>query len=157
MNFDITEMEDLSGDMAHIYSVTLEDETKTLLEQFFEENADHDKELNRILEKLITMGKHTGCQRDFFKHEEGKPGDGVAALRMGRMRLYCLYFDKTAVFFGSGGYKPAEARAYQDDEELNAKAEQMIEIAKKINQAIKDRDIVIEEDGSITENFWDYD
>ena len=71
------------------------------------------------------------------------------------MRLYCLYFDKTAVFFGSGGFKPPEIRSYQEDPVLNMKAQQMRDIAAKINKAIIDKDIVIEEDGSLTINFWD--
>ncbi len=36
-----------------------------------------------------------------------------------------------------------------------ATAQQMKEIAAKINKAIIDKDIVIEEDGSITINFWE--
>ncbi len=31
----------------------------------------------------------------------------------------------------------------------------MKEIAKKINDAIKEKDIVIEDDGSLTINYWD--
>lgn len=73
------------------------------------------------------------------------------------MRLYCLYFDNTAVFLGSGGFKPPEIRAYQEDEKLNAKAQQMRRIAKAINEAIKNKDIIVEDDGSLTINNWDYD
>lgn len=150
-------MEELSGSKAHIYSVILEGEETTLLEQFFEENQPHQEELREILNRIIVMGENTGCRRDYFKHDEGKPGDGVAALRVGQLRLYCLYFDNTAVFFGSGGYKPPGIRAYQEDPYLNSKAEQMIRIASHINKAIKDKDIVIEEDGALTINNWEYE
>ena len=34
MDFDIIELADLSGEMAHIYSVTLKGDELTLLEQF---------------------------------------------------------------------------------------------------------------------------
>ena len=61
------------------------------------------------------------------------------------------------MFLGSGGYKPPEIHAYQEDEKLNSKAQQMRKIAKAINEAIKNRDIVIEDDGCITFNNWDYD
>ena len=155
MDFDIIEMSDFTGDMAHIYSVMLRGEVQTLLEQFFEDNANHGDDLNTIVEKLLVMGHDTGCRRDFFKHHEGASADGVAALRVGQMRLYCLYFDRTAVFFGSGGYKPPEIRAYQEDEVLNAKAQQMRQIAARINKAIIERDIVVNEDGSLTINYWD--
>jgi hypothetical protein len=155
MNFEITEMSDFSGEMAHIYSVTLKGESQTLLEQFFDENRDYREELNIIAQKLMVMGNDTGCRYEFFKHHEGALADGVAALRVGQMRLYCLYFDKTAVFFGSGGFKPPEIRSYQEDPTLYMKAQQMRDIAAKINKAIIDKDIVIEEDGSLTINFWD--
>ena len=140
MNFEITELSDFSGEMAHIYSVTLRGEEQTLLEQFFDDNAEYEAELATIVEKLL---------------DEGALADGVAALRVGQIRLYCLYFDRTAVFFGSGGYKSPEIKAYQEDPALNEKASQMREIAARINKAIIDKDIVIEQDGSITINYWD--
>ena len=157
MGFRITEIEELSGKEAHIYSVTLTGEENTLLEQFFDENSVYEAELNTILEKLQVMAEETGCLRQYFKHNEGRAGDGVAVLKAGQLRLYCLYFDKTAVFFGSGGYKPPEAHAYQEVPELNKKAEQMKSIAECINNAIREKDIEIKDDGSITENFWDYE
>ena len=155
MDFDIIELADLSGEMAHIYSVTLKGDELTLLEQFFEDNAEYVEELDTIIQKLILRGKETGCRYEFFKHHEGALADGVAAIRVGQIRLYCLYFDRTAVFFGSGGYKSPNVKAYQEDLELNKKAMQMREIAARINKAIIDKDIVIDEDGSLTINYWE--
>lgn len=74
----------------------------------------------------------------------------------GRLRLYCLYVDSTIVCFGSGGYKPPEIRAYQEDAELNKKVEQMKAVAKRINKAIVEKDIEIK-DGKLKINFWDYE
>ena len=48
-----------------------------------------------------------------------------------------------------------EIKAYQEDPALNEKTTQMREIAARINKAIIDKDIVIEQDGSITINYWD--
>lgn len=79
----------------------------------------------------------------------------MAVLKAGQIRLYCLYFDRTAVFFGSGGYKSPEIKAYQENPQLNEKAMQMRKIAARINSAIQEKDIVIEQDGSITINYWD--
>ncbi len=141
--------------MAHIYTILPDGAKSTLLEQFFEDNKQYKEETTEIINKLRTMGDETGCQRYFFKHNEGALADGVAALSVGCIRLYCLYFDKTAVFFGSGGYKPPKAHAYQEVPELNAKAQQMRNIAKKINDAIKVKDIVIKDDGSLEINNWD--
>lgn len=157
MQFEIVEIEGFTGDMAHIYSVQLTGDESSLLEHFFSDNQQYDAELTEIIEKLHTMGHYTGCRRNFFTHEEGRPGDGVAALKAGQLRLYCLYFDSTAVFFGSGGYKPPEAHAYQEVPILNERAEEMIGIAARINRAIIEKDIVINEDGSLTINNWDYD
>lgn len=156
MNFEIEEIEELSGDAASIYTVIIEGEETSLLEQFFDENAEYETELNEIMNKLYVMGQQTGCSWDFFKHNEGSPGDGVAALKAGRLRLYCLYVDSTIVCFGSGGYKSPEIRAYQQDAELKKKVEQMKAIAKRINKAIVDKDIEIK-DGKLHINFWDYE
>lgn len=156
MIFDIEEIEELSGDAASIYSVTIEGEEKTLLEQFFEENVAYETELNEIADKLSVMGQETGCRWDYFKHNEGSPGDGVAVLKAGRLRLYCLYVDSTIVCFGSGGYKGPEIRAYQENAELNQKVEQMKAIAKRINKAIVEKDIEIK-DGKLKINNWEYE
>lgn len=56
MKFDIVEMSDFSGDMAHIYSIMFSGEEETLLEQFFNENTSHTEELRTIAEKLLVMG-----------------------------------------------------------------------------------------------------
>ena len=155
MNFVIEEIKELSGDAASIYSVMIEGEEMTLLEQFFDENAEYEEELQEILNKLYVMGRETGCRWDNFTHNEGSPGDGVSVLKSGRLRLYCLYVDSTIVCFGSGGYKSPNIRAYQEDAELNSKVEQMKAIAKRINKAIVDKDIEIKE-GKLNINFWDY-
>ena len=156
MNFDIEEIKEFSGNAASIYSVTLEGEETTLLEQFFDENAEYEEELKDILNKLYVMGQQTGCRWDYFTHNEGSPGDGVSVLKSGRLRLYCLYVDSTIVCFGSGGYKSPEIHAYQQDAELNNKVEQMKAITKRINKAIVDKDIEIKE-GKLNINFWDYE
>lgn len=156
MNFDIEEIQELSGNAASIYSVTMEGEETTLLEQFFEENEEYKAELNEIIEKLYVMGQKTGCRWDFFRHDEGSPGDGVSVLKSGRLRLYCLYVDSTIVCFGSGGYKSSKIRAYQEDVKLNQKVEQMKAIAKRINKAIKERDIEIKQ-GKLNINYWNYE
>ena len=48
----------------------------TLLEQFFDENAEYEDELKEIMNKLFLMGKEMGCRWDNFTHNEGNPGDG---------------------------------------------------------------------------------
>lgn len=52
MNFEIEEIKELSGDAASIYSVTMEGEEETLLEQFFGENAGYETELDEIAKRI---------------------------------------------------------------------------------------------------------
>ena len=150
VEFDIVEIEELSGDRAHIYSVLLDGEEQSLLMQFFSEFAESNaKEMDIFRRQLYSMGHVWGCKREFFKLYEGAAGDGVAALSIGSFRLYCLYFDCTAVFFGSGGLKPKGVRAYQELPELNEKVEQVKAIAAKINNMIKERDLKITSEGKL--------
>ncbi len=150
MNFDIVEVEELSGRCAHIYTVRVEGDDNTLLEQFFDSNADHEEELVDIVQRLKVMGNRTGCRRHFFTEGEGVLGDGVMAMKSGKMRLYGIYFNNAVVLFGSGGWK--ETRTYQEDPKLNKAAMQVREIAKIINKAINNREIIIEPDGIINDD-----
>ena len=156
MDFDIEEINEFSGSMAHIYTIRPSGSSTTLLEDFYSENeSDYSDELNEITNILFQTGHRYGCRETFFKPYEGKPGDGVAALRVGNLRIYCLLIGRIAVILGSGGYKPANIHAYQEDDMLNEKAEQMIRYARQINKKITDRDITIGPDGKLSINNWE--
>ncbi len=151
-DFKIKEQESLSGDMARIYSVILDGDTNTLLEQFFEENQSYTKALNKILQKLYVMAHEIGCKRSLFKEGEGDLEDGMVAINhTGTLRLYGIYFNDTLIILGSGGYKPPQVRAYQDYPPLFEKAQQMKDIAKEIYRRIKNRELKIGQDGTIRE------
>jgi len=152
MKFDITEIEELSGDKASIYSVVIDGQDETLLEQFFNDNEEYKEELKIILSKIKSMANITGCRKCYFKDGEGNLADGVVVLKGRKLRLYGIYFNNTVVLFGSGGYK--DVRAYQDDPSLNYKAEQVKQIANKINKAILDGSIKIE-NGEINDEDWE--
>ena len=67
MDFDFQEIEELSGAKARVYSVVLEGEEDSLLEQFINENAhQYPKEVQKIFGKIRTMAENTGCKRTFF-------------------------------------------------------------------------------------------
>jgi len=158
MEYDIIEVEDLSGTKAHIYTIRLQGETRTLLDDFFEENKDqYTKELTKIVNQLKIMGHKVGCQDTLFKVDEGRLGDGVCAISVGRIRLYCIRYGNITLILGSGGFKPPDIRAYQENSSLNTKAQQVKDIAAELNQMIKDREIRISEDGVITIDTNDYD
>lgn len=55
-----------------------------------------------------------------------------------------------ASILGDGGYKPPEISAYQEDELLNSKAQQMRKLAACINKAIVNKDLMVGDDGTIT-------
>jgi hypothetical protein len=149
MKFEIVDIEELSGSRAKIYSIMLDGDNYTLLDQFFDDNRKFDEEMKEIALKLKLMGETTGCRENFFKVYEGSPGDGVVALWYKNIRLYCLRYDNTCIFIGSGGYKSPKIRAYQEDPVLNVKVSQMKDIAAVINSAIIDKDLIIKDDGSI--------
>lgn len=156
MGFEIVELEELSGDKAHIYSVILDGDKETLLEQFFNENSLYKELLKKMLNKIKAMADKTGCLRQYFKEGEGRFGDGVVALSVENLRLYGIYFNRTVVLFGSGGIK--NVRAYQDDPILNKKAEQVKSIASKINKALCNNEFKISEAGElVADKFEDYD
>lgn len=148
MSFQIVEMEDLSGPKAHIYSVVLDNEEETLLEQFFDEYRDNEL-AQAMYNKIAAMAKRTGCRREYFREGEGNFGDGVVALAIGNLRLYGIYFNQTLVLLGSGGVK--NVRTYQEDPELNKKVKQIKSVASEINKAILEKGISISEDGELSD------
>lgn len=151
-DFKITEIEALSGNMARIYSVILDGDTDTLLEQFFNENESYKTDLKKVLQKLYLIANETGCKRNLFKEGEGDWADGMIAIDgTGRLRLYGIYFNDTVILFGSGGFKPSHIRAYEDYPPLNEKAQQMKRIAKEINRMINNNELKVGQDGTLIE------
>lgn len=150
MKFDIINIDEFSGQKAQIYSIMYEGDDMTLMDHFFEDNGEeHQEDLEEMASKLHVMGNDTGCRAQFFKQNEGAPGDGVVALRYNQMRLYCLRYDNTCIFIGSGGYKPPDIKAYQEDPYLDSKAQEMKKIAACINKAIAVKDLKVKEDGTL--------
>ena len=150
MNFEIIEMKNLTGAKARVYSVILDGEENTLLEQFFNENIEYKDDLKKVLYKIQTMAQNTGCRKSYFKEGEGAWADGMIALQgTGRLRLYGIYFHDAVILFGSGGYKPPQIAAYEDYQPLNVKAQQMRAIVKEINRMIAEKELKIHEDGTL--------
>lgn len=150
MDFEIVEMKAFSGAKAHVYSVIPEGEETSLLEQFFEENKLYTRDLKKVINKIKVMANDTGFRKQFLKEGEGALGDGVFALDFtGQLRLYGIYFHEAVVLFGSGGYKPPEAKTYQDHPPLHAKVEQIKAIAKDIYRMIIHRELKVNDDGTL--------
>lgn len=115
MKVELVDLEEFSGNKAHIYSVLLDDAEDTLFDQFVEENGPlYPNEIREIVKELIAMGNKVGCQEHFFKLNEGRLGDGVAAVWAKRIRVYCLRYGSSLIILGGGGYKSPSIRAYQE-------------------------------------------
>ena len=150
MNFEIREVRNLTGAKARVYSVILDGEENTLLEQFFNENVEYIDDLKKVLYKIHVMAHDTGCRKSYFKEGEGAWADGMVALRgTGHLRLYSIYFHDAVILFGSGGHKPPGVAAYEDYPPLNAKAQQMRTIAKGIYRMIREKELKVHEDGTL--------
>lgn len=152
MNYEIVELEEFSGSQAIIYSVIMEEGDITLLDHFVNENIEnYRKEIKFIVNRLQEIGHTTGAREKFFKHNEGKPGDGVCALYDdpdSNLRLYCIRYGNIAVILGGGGPKPPEDRRWQDDEKLTLEAETIIQVSKDIMQRFHSGDMQWSKDGS---------
>ena len=66
------------------------------------------------------------------------------------MRLYCIRFGSVLLVLGGGGYKDSSIRAWQDDEKLRKAAIRMEQISAIIAERIRNREILIGPDGSIS-------
>ena len=96
------------------------------------------------------MATKTGAAENFFKLNEGKPGDGVCALFDSpdkKLRIYCIRFANVAIVVGGGGYKPKNIRAYQESSSLKKEAETVVRISRIISEAIKNKDIHLDDNG----------
>lgn len=150
--YKLIKIENLSGSACTIYSITsAENELKTSLDQFIEENINSFKsETKQLISRLHTIGHKTGARIQYFKTEEGKPGDGVCALydtEESNLRLYCIRYDKHLIIVGGGGFKPKNIRALQEDDKLKKENYFLRELSAIITTRIKEKDIRYSDDG----------
>lgn len=133
----------LSGGCATVYSVISDGEQNTWFEVFLSEHASSFKdEIIDILSRLNTIGHKTGAREGFFKHGEGKMGDGCCALydEPGRnLRLYCIRNGTQIVVLGGGG--PKDVRAWQHDDKLTEEMQRLMRLAKELNRRLEKKEI----------------
>jgi len=155
VNFEIIEIEELSGRAATIYTVLLSGSEQTVFDNFLEENKERFKnEIKFIVNRLYEIGHRVGAREGFFKPNEGKPGDGVCALYDlpdSKLRLYCIRYGNVAIILGGGGEKPKSMRAWQESEKLSKEASRMIQVSEAITARLKSGDIEWSRDGSALE------
>jgi len=152
---ELVELEEFDPAMGHIYSVAVDDSNKTLFDLFLEENdADYRLELAEIITKLKTMSSMTGFTDNYFKLNEGTLGDGVCAITdlKGKLRLYCIRFGNILLVLGGGGPKSKLIRTLQEDPKLLMENNNVRIISAAMAKAIREKELRIEEDGSIFGN-----
>lgn len=164
MNYKIVQLSQFTGYHAGIYSIYLENEQETLFERFLKENYNSFKsEIIDINKRLKTINNETGARNQFFRHNEGKPGDGICALfdlPDSNLRLYCIRFGNSLLILGGGGHKAKNLKAFQEDDKLTDENYLLREISEQITERIKNREIQFSEDGTeIFGNleFYDYE
>lgn len=109
------------------------------------------QEVKFIVNRLQEMGKSTGAREQFFKFNEGKPGDGVCALYDEPdkdLRLYCIRYGKVAIILGGGGPKGHGTITWQDNKKLTKEVQTIIHISKDIMRRLKEGEIYWSANGS---------
>ena len=143
MQCKLTKLHELSGNKASIYSVIVNDEGSTLFDTFIEDHKNsHLDEIKNIVQRLKTIGTKTGAREQFFKLNEGNPGDGVCALfdLPGKhLRLYCIRYHTQIIILGGGGIK--NVRTLQEDDRLANENYLLRELSRQITERIRGRDI----------------
>lgn len=151
MKYRIVKLEKLSGKSASIYSVLINDEERTLFDNFLKENIILFKdETKDIFKRLNSIGKEVGARDYFFKDFEGIPGDGICALfdkPNSNLRLYCIKYGTQIVILGSGGFKSKSTRTLQQTKKLEEENYLLRKISSQITQRIKDKEIRFTESG----------
>jgi len=145
VKFRLVKLASLSGVKASIYSVIPENDSKTLLDHFISENLEtYEHEIKNIASRLKAIGHKTGSREQFFKINEGKPGDGVCALyddEERKLRLYCIRFGTCVLVLGGGGPKPPGMKAFQESEKLTQENATMRIVSKALDKRIRNKEI----------------
>lgn len=145
MKCRIVKIERLSGSASSIYTIFIDDAEYSLFDIFIKDNNTLFKsELNDIVKRLRSIGSFTGAREQFFKLNEGNPGDGVCALYDDpekKLRLYCIRYGTTAIILGGGGAKPKNIRKFQENEKLIEENYLLRDLSEEITRRIKSKDI----------------
>jgi hypothetical protein len=116
---------------------------KTSFDSFLFENKNvFLSELKDIISRLKSIGNTNGAREQFFKINEGIPGDGVCALYDSpdkKLRLYCIRYGTLIVIVGGGGLK--EVQKLQQNDKLKDENYFLRELSLKITERLKDGEI----------------
>lgn len=151
MEYTIDIVSNLSGEACGIYTLCEKGEQKSLFNLFLEQNfIAYKSEIIDIVKRLSTIGHKTGAREQYFKLDEGKPGDGICALYdedESKLRLYCIRFGRDIIILGGGGEKPKNIRAFQENEKLTKENYLLREASRILSEKIESKEIKFSSDG----------
>jgi hypothetical protein len=148
---ELKKIPQFSGSKGSVYTILLDEDENTAFKKFVTEHQDSFKsEIKDIVGRLKTMGCKTGMREQYFKINEGVPGDGVCALydtEESNLRLYCIRYGAQLIVLGGGGHKPKEIKSFQESEELEKENYILRTLSALITEKMRDREINLCDDG----------
>lgn len=143
MKYRIVRLTDLSGPETTFYSVIVEGSDKTLFEIFEDKYGEEfSDEMDEIFDRLILMADEFGARVQWFREQEGKPGDLVCALHdleESHLRLYCIRYGSDIVILGGGGNKTT--KTWQEDPILAVEVRMMMNVSEDIYRRMREGEI----------------
>ena len=149
MDFELVKLAGFSNDEVSVYTLLNCDTGISLFQSFIQENQHQFPDEVKDIAKRILSFKEVGARENFFKINEGKPGDGVCALyddEKSNLRLYCIRYGTVLVVLGSGGHKPKTTRRLQETKKLEDENQIMRNLSAEIEKRRRNGDLSFSKD-----------
>ena len=149
MEFELVKLAGFSNDEVSVYTLLNCDTGISLFQSFIQENQHEFPDEVKDIAKRILSFKEVGARENFFKINEGKPGDGVCALyddEKSNLRLYCIRYGTVLVVLGSGGHTPKTTRRLQETKKLEDENQIMRNLSAEIEKRRRNGDLSFSKD-----------
>ena len=149
MEIELVKLAGFSNDEVSVYTLLNCDTGISLFQSFIQENQHEFPDEVKDIAKRILSFKEVGARENFFKINEGKPGDGVCALyddEKSNLRLYCIRYGTVLVVLGSGGHKPKTTRRLQETKKLEDENQIMRNLSAEIEKRRRNGDLSFSKD-----------
>ena len=140
------------------YTVRKDDEKLSETDKFFKrfletKSVQYREDFDEIVALIKIMGEQEGATARFFRFEEAAqaiPPKGVVTVRQilisdgdNTLRLYCTRLRHNIVVLFNGGIKSSQK--VSDSPDLNLKFREAQSFTRKIDKAIQEKDILVDE------------
>ena len=149
MEFELVKLAGFSNDEVSVYTLLNCDTGISLFQSFIQENQHEFPDEVKDIAKRILSFKEVGARENYFKINEGKPGDVVCALyddEKSNLRLYCIRYGTVLVVLGSGGHKPKTTRRLQETKKLEDENQIMRNLSAEIEKRRRNGDLSFSKD-----------